>query len=324
MPIEPGTGLNPRVVVFGSLNVDLVCRVRSIARPGETVLAPRYEQLMGGKGANQAVAAARMIGTAGSVAMIGAVGDDALGVAVADNLTNERIDTSGLQTVGERTGCAFIAIDDRGENAITVASGANGQVSAAPLAAAPPEAGAILVLQMEVPVAQNLAAAAAARRTGARTVLNLAPVPSDLNGGDLEELLGLVEVLVVNETELAASAALTGIAVGDAEATAAALGRRHRLTVIATLGADGALIVPNDGAPRHIAALPVDPVDTTGAGDTFVGVFAAGLAEELEMATAAERAVVAASLACRRIGAQSAMPTRQEVEAAVPGAATTA
>ena len=323
MPAEPSAAPRPLVVVFGSLNVDLVCRVRSIARPGETVLAPRYEQLMGGKGANQAVAAARVLAGGASVAMIGAVGNDALGTAVADNLRNERIDTSGLQTVGERTGCAFIAIDDRGENAITVASGANGQVSAAALEAAPPAAGSVLVLQMEVPVAQNLAAVAAAKHSGARTVLNLAPVPSDLNGGDLEELLGLAEVLVVNETELAATAALTGIAVGDAEATAAALSRRHRLTVIATLGADGALIASDDDAARRIAALPVDPVDTTGAGDTFVGVFAAGLADGLETEAAAKRAAVAASLACRRIGAQSAMPTREEVDAVV-GAATTA
>ncbi|NDV86171.1 ribokinase [Aurantimonas aggregata] len=301
------------VVVFGSLNVDLVCRVETIARPGETVLAPGYDQLFGGKGANQAVAAARALG--GRVAMVGAVGDDALGRAVTANLAREGIDVAAIQTVPGRTGCAFISIDAAGENAITVASGANGRFTAKALDDERLDARSVLVLQMETPLAENLAAAAKARARGARVVVNLAPVPRQLDAAALEQLLALTDWLVVNETELAAAAHLAGLAAGSSAEQAGALAERHGIVVIATLGAEGAVVADPVASLQRIAAHKVSVVDTTGAGDTFVGVLAAGLATGLAVPQAASRAVIAGSLACRKIGAQSAMPTGAEIDA---------
>jgi len=306
------------VLVFGSLNVDLVCRVAAIARPGETVLAPDYEQLFGGKGANQAVAAARVLGGNGRVAMVGAVGDDELGRAVTGNLANEGIDISGLQTAPARTGCAFISIDSGGENAITVASGANARLDASALPDGLLDPSSVLVLQMETPLAASFVAAERARAIGGRVVVNLAPVPAQLDADDLARLLALADYLIVNESELAAAAGLSGIGGDEPGALATALAARFGLVVIATLGARGALVAGGDGV-HAIPALAVEPIDTTGAGDTFVGVFAAGLYNKLAAGQAAEQAVVAASLACRRVGAQSAMPTAGEIEQALAG-----
>ncbi|HEX2019576.1 MAG TPA: ribokinase [Aurantimonas sp.] len=304
------------VLVFGSLNVDLVCRVDTIARPGETVLAPGYDQLFGGKGANQAVAAARALGGKGRVVMVGAVGEDALGTAVIDNLTGEGIDTAGIRKVPDRTGCAFISIDATGENAITVASGANASLTASALDDVRLAAGSVLVLQMETPLAENLAAAARARAGGGRVIVNLAPVPRRLDAPTLERLLALSDCLIVNETELAAAADLARLKAGSAAERAAALAGRHGVVVIATLGADGAIVADPAALLRRIAAHQVTAVDTTGAGDTFVGVFAGGLASGLTVPEAAERAAVAGSLACCSVGAQSAMPTGAEIDAA--------
>ncbi|MCE7027402.1 ribokinase [Jiella avicenniae] len=308
----------PTVIVFGSVNVDLVCRVPAIARPGETVLSARYEQLNGGKGANQAVAARRS--SALPVAFAGAVGDDDLGRGARRSLDEEGIDTADLATAGERTGCAFIAIDEAGENAITVASGANLEADASGIDPSRFHEAAVLVLQMEIPRGENLAAAKRMRAAGGRVVVNLAPVPTNLRQDELAEILAASTVLVVNETELA-SAAMISQVVGEASAAMAdRLARRFAITVIATLGAGGVLIADGGGKTTHVAALPVDVVDTTGAGDTFVGVFASGLAEGLSIADAARRAAVGASLACRKVGAQTAMPSVAEIDAALAGA----
>ncbi|NDW05734.1 ribokinase [Jiella pacifica] len=312
----PETGIErPVVFVFGSVNVDLVCRVPAIARPGETVLSARYEQLYGGKGANQAVAARRS--SALPVAIAGAVGDDDLGRGARRSLDDEGIDTTNLATAGERTGCAFIAIDDEGENAITVASGANLEAGAAAVDPSLFRKAAVLVLQMEIRRGENLAAARRMTAAGGRVVVNLAPVPADLRQDELAEILAASTVLIVNESELS-SAANISRSLGDTPAaTADQLARRFAITVIATLGAEGVLIADGSGETTHVAALPVDVVDTTGAGDTFVGVFASGLAEGLSVAEAARRAAVGASLACRKVGAQTAMPSRAEIEAAL-------
>ncbi|MBO0664334.1 ribokinase [Jiella sp. MQZ9-1] len=312
----------PTVFVFGSVNIDLVCRVAAIPRPGETVLSARYEQLFGGKGANQAVAAARS-GGRGKVAFAGAVGDDDLGRAARGALEAERIDTTHLRLGGERTGCAFITIDARGENAITVASGANSDARAAAIDASSWHAETVLVLQMEIPLAESLAAARRAKAAGGRVVVNLAPVPADLRTEDLAALLATSDVLVVNETELAAAARLTQVGqVGqDApETMAAALAARSAITVIATCGGDGVLVADAAGAAgpvTRLAALTVDVVDTTGAGDTFVGVFASAFAAGDSVLEAARRAVAAASLACQKLGAQTAMPRAAEIDAAL-------
>ncbi|MBO0903055.1 ribokinase [Jiella sp. MQZ13P-4] len=303
------------VFVFGSVNVDLVCRVATIPRPGETVLSARYEQLFGGKGANQAVAAARAGGAA--VCLAGAVGDDELGERSRAALSGEGIDVGSLATTGERTGCAFITIDADGENAITVASGANLEARADAADPALFREDAVLVLQMEVPLAESLAAAERMRAAGGRVVVNLAPVPAGLRREDLRRLLAACSVLVVNETELAAAAALAGLSGETPAALAGALGAGYALAVIATLGGDGVLLADAPGTIETLPALAVDVVDTTGAGDTFVGVFASGLAAGLALPQAARRAVAAASLACRKVGAQTAMPFAAEIDAAL-------
>jgi len=307
------------VFVFGSVNIDLVCRVNSIARPGETVLSPRYEQLFGGKGANQAVAAARASSEGGRVSFVGAVGSDDLGVAATEQLKAEGIETGGLQIVSERTGCAFISIDARGENAITVASGANRLPEAARIDPSVFDDANILVLQMEVPLGESLAAARLMHAAGGRVVVNLAPVPGDLSRDDLTGLLSEADILVVNESELEAASALSEGAGSTVAEKAADLSRRFGLAVIATLGAEGVIVSQTDGTAQTIPALAVDVIDTTGAGDTFVGVLAVALSSGLSEAEAASRAAVAASLSCRKVGAQTAMPRAEEIEAALAG-----
>ncbi len=306
------------VFVFGSVNVDLVCRVPSIARPGDTVLSARYEQLNGGKGANQAVAAARS--SAVPVAFAGAVGDDDLGSGARNSLEAEGIDTANLATGRERTGCAFIAIDEAGENAITVASGANLDADAAAIDPALFRKTAVLVLQMEIPRGASLAAARRMRAAGGRVVVNLAPVPADLKQDALADLLAASNILIVNETELASAAKISEIPNETSSTMADQLARRFALTVIATLGAEGPLIADGSGKTTHVAALPVEVVDTTGAGDTFVGVFASGLAEGLSIVDAARRGAVGASLACRKVGAPTALPSGAALDAALAGA----
>ncbi|RFC66178.1 ribokinase [Fulvimarina endophytica] len=308
------TGIG-EVVVFGSLNLDLVCRVETIAHPGETVLAPRYVQMFGGKGANQAVAAARILGSGGSVRMIGAVGEDAFGASVVANLAAMGVDVSGIQHTPEPTGAAFISIDARGENAITVASGANALLGPDALHTQTFSEDTVLVLQMETPAAAGIEAARRVKAAGGSTILNLAPVPPALSAEQLRELTHSIDWLVVNEIELSAAASALGLASASIPERSADLGRHLDIDVVATLGASGVVAARRDGTLVSQPAFPVAIEDTTGAGDTFCGTFAAGLAEGLDPASAIRRATCAASLACRRVGAQSAMPHREVVEA---------
>ena len=310
------TSIAPTVFVFGSVNIDLVCRVEAIARPGETVLSPRYDQLFGGKGANQAVAAARASKVV-PVAFVGAVGDDDLGRAAREQMQRDGIDVTRLHTGTERTGCAFITIDSDGENSITVASGANLEAKADWLDPALFGQGTVLVLQMEIPLQENIAAATSMTAAGGRVIVNLAPVPSSLGADDLAQLLASTAVLVVNESELKDAAKLARLPNGDFPGMAAALAFRFCIEVIATLGAEGVLIAGPSSETQHLEAMSVDVVDTTGAGDTFVGALASGLAHNLSTQEAARRAAVAASLACRKVGAQTAMPTASEIDAAL-------
>lgn len=301
------------ITVFGSINVDLVTRVPALPRPGETVLAASYATLMGGKGANQAVAAARASGGAIGVRMTGAVGGDGFGTLARDSLAREGIDVAGVRSVSEPTGCAFIQVDDAGENVITVASGANRAVTETMLDTAALGPGDLLVVQMETPFAATVAAAAAARRRGARVIANLAPVPPGLDAGMMAALMPAIDILVVNEVE----AAHVGKALGfpdDAPAlTARRLAMQAGRAVIATLGGEGAVACTPDGGTLKAAASKIEPVDTTGAGDTFVGALAAFLGEGRELQEALLLACKAASLACMALGAQSAMPRRASI-----------
>jgi ribokinase len=302
------------ILVFGSINIDLVARVATIPRPGETVLAERYETLFGGKGANQAVAASRALGKSGAVVMVGRVGRDGFGESAIANLARNSISTDHVRKGDAPTGCAFISVDARGENAITVAAGANGTVSDADVDGALLSAARIVVLQMEVPPAASLEVARRARKRGARVLWNLAPAPATLDAALCRDIVASTDVLVVNEHEAVAFAAALGVPHADHQQAAAAIAAAGGLTCVVTAGSEGALAIHADGRRDAAPANKITPVDTTGAGDTFVGVFAAALAEERTFAAALGRACYGASLACLTLGAQAGMPDRAAID----------
>ena len=289
------------VVVVGSLNQDLVARVPRIPAPGETVLAAGHATFAGGKGANQATAAARL---GARVAMVGRVGDDDFGRQLVAGLAADGINTDFVTVDDELgSGLALINVDEAGENAITVSAGANGRVGTADVDAAAEliEAASIVLLQLEVPIAAVAAAVAAARGT---VILNPAPA-AELQA----ELLAGIDILIPNETELAL---LSSRPVADAAEVAIAAGSLPVADVVVTMGGNGALVVRRSGA-QHLAAPTVTAVDTTGAGDAFCGALAAELARGAHLEAAARFAVRAAAVAVTRHGAQAAMPTRDEV-----------
>ncbi|MBP0446312.1 ribokinase [Roseomonas sp. SSH11] len=302
------------ILVFGSINLDLVARVRAIPRPGETVLSPRHDRLFGGKGANQAVAAARARRDAAlPVRMAGAVGADDFGHAARENLRANGVEVGAVREVPEPTGCAFITVGADGENAITVASGANLSVRAEALPEAALEGLRLLVLQMEVPAAEALAMARRARARGAEVVLNLAPAPGEADAPLLPALLAAATILVANEHEAIATLSLLGEDAADPVGAMRRLAERAGLTGIVTLGAEGAVAF-GGGQAWRAPAMAIRPVDTTGAGDTFVGVLAAALAEGMALPAALGRACRGASLACLAHGAQAGMPLAAALE----------
>ena len=297
----------PRVVVVGSINVDLVVRVPRLPAPGETVTGGSFERHGGGKGANQAVAAAR---AGADVHLIGAVGDDELGDAAVAELAAEGIDVSGVSRLpGVPTGVAAILVDEAGENQIGVASGANWAldpesvaraVEAIPRAQGP---AAVCLISFEVPDPVVVAAATAAADEGMPILVSPAPARPLPEG-----LLPLGPVLTPNRGELAS---LTGD--DDVEAGARRLAALTGDPVVVTLGAQGALLVAGD----EVALVPahrVEAVDTTGAGDTFTGVLASELARGAHPQVAVARASAAAALSVTARGARSA-PTRDAVDA---------
>lgn len=285
------------VLVFGSANADIVFRLPVLPRPGETVLGPAVDFLPGGKGANQAAAAAR---DGARVAFAGAVGRDPLAAVATAALRAAGVDVSRLAEVAAPTGCAGIAVDAAGENLIMVGSGANLAARAAQVEDGALGPGTVLLLQMEVPAAENAALIHRARAAGARVLLNLAP-PGDLP----MEALRAIDLLIANAHEAAALAARLGT-----EDLRGALGR----DVVVTLGEAGARWF---GAAGMVAvpAFAVAAVDTTGAGDTWCGVLAAALDRGMAMEAAMRRASAAAALACTRPGAAASCPDAAETDA---------
>ncbi len=273
------------LLVFGSINVDLLFKVESLPRPGETVLCPGYELAAGGKGANQAAAAAR---AGAAVRMIGHVGDDSFGRFARQAMVAAGVDCAAIATSRRATGVAVIGVDQGAENQIMVASGANLDTDADQVADREFAPGVTVLCQNEVRPEASFALLERAKARGARTILNLAPA-----GAVPPQILSALDVLVVNEIEgrMAAGCA------SDAEVAAFArdLAITHDLTCVVTLGAAGALAIGPNLALR-VAALPVEPVDTTGAGDAFVGVLAASLDLGHELGAALRRASVAAGL----------------------------
>lgn len=294
------------LLVFGSINLDLGWRVARLPGAGETVMAQDVSASPGGKGANQAHAAALQ---GAPTALVGAVGDDAFADAALRGLQAAGVALEGVARQPGPTGLAGIAVDAQGENQIVVAPGANARVRHAQVADALLQRSAALLLQGEVPAEQNEALAIRARRLGVPVLLNNAPArPLP------EALLQAITVLIVNRHELHLSA--PGLPADDAAAVDA-LAARHGIDVLLTLGAQGAL-AHLQGRRWRFPAHRVAVVDTTGAGDTFAGVFAAARVQGLAAELALERATVAAALACARPGAQAAQPDRDAVEAALP------
>jgi ribokinase len=290
------------IIVFGSLNADLFFAVDRLPTPGETVLTPTVTLQPGGKGANQAAAAAL---AGAETRFVGCVGDDALGAPVLAALAAVGCDVSGVSRVPGATGTAAVMVEASGANQIVVASGANGAVRAEHLGPGDLRAGTTLVCQMEIPTAENAKVLARAKRAGVRTVLNLAPAQPVQR-----ELLDDVDVLVVNEGE---AEVLAGRQAAPA-ATARQLAARHGLTCLVTLGGAGAVAMTAEGSGWRIGVLPVTVVDTVGAGDAFVGMLAASLDRGADLPTALHRASVAAGLACTRAGAMAAMASADEIE----------
>jgi ribokinase len=297
------------IVVFGSINIDLVTQAK-IPAPGETTLGGDYATVPGGKGANQALAARR---AGAKVALVGACGADSFAGAALALINAEGVDLSATRTVAKPTGAAFIVVDPQGENAIVVAAGANAEARAEQLEGLPFGKGDLLLLQREVPEPEVDAAALLARKRGAEVMLNLAPA-----GLPSEALLGALDYLCVNEHEAATLGRELEVEASEPEAIGAELARRFGFAVIVTLGPAGA--VGFAGGERAVAAAPkVAVVDTTAAGDTFVGAFAAARDRGLSFADAMKRGVVAGSLACAKPGAQTSMPTAAEIEEAILG-----
>lgn len=303
------------VVVFGSLNIDLVMQVDHQPQVGETIITPTYAWLPGGKGGNQAIACAR---SGVKTAMVGQIGDDGFGTRILTTLKRDEVWTSGVaRHDNEPTGMAFITIDKNGDNQIVVASGANGETNAGQVPNDILGKDNVILMQMEVPHKENWDVIRRAKARGARTILNLAPA-----GSIPKEVLIDLDYLIVNQIEGRQIAAKMGLTIeNDAVALAKKLAQTANLTCIMTLGDKGSIVVRPDGQGWRVAAIPLgdDAVDTTGAGDTFCGVFAGCIFENRSLQEAMHRASVAASLACRGVGAQTAMPYADAIDQAIDG-----
>jgi ribokinase len=289
--------MSGRVIVIGSVNVDLVVSGARLPGPGETVTGGRFERHDGGKGGNQAVAAARL---GAPVEFIGAVGGDSLGTEARAALAAAGVGVDGLATTAAATGIALILVDPTGENLISVASGANRALPpdrfVAALTRLGPLGGDVVLVSNELAPAVVVAALRAAKAAA---------------DGLEPAVLELVDILTPNRGELFL---LAGSPAGWDEAEVA---ERLRVgeAVVVTLGPGGALVVPRDGAAWRVPAAAVEVADTTGAGDAFNGALAASLAEGRPLAEAVRRAVAAGSLATIRAGAREGMPTATELEA---------
>ena len=302
-------GVAPRLTVVGSLNTDLVIRAPKLPETGETVTGGEFSIFPGGKGANQAVAAARL---GAEVTMVGCVGGDDFGRRLVDGLKAEGIDAVHVRVDPDVvSGVAFITVDSAARNTIVVASGANARVSVYDVDAARDAIGAsqVLLLQLEVPVEVVAHAAAQARRSGCRVILDPAPahpLPDDLYPN--------LDVINPNEVE---AKLLTGISIDDPQAAGRAadqLVSRGCKVVVIKMGARGAFLA-GGGAREMVPAIPVDAVDSTAAGDAFAGALAVALAEGKSLEPAVRFANATAAISVTRMGAQPSMPRRDEVVA---------
>ena len=293
------------VLVIGSLNADLVVRAPHFPQPGETISGGDLHIIPGGKGANQAVAAARQ---GASVAMLGRVGQDGFGDFLLDNLKNNHVEISNIERDDASTGTAIIVVDENGQNSIVLSAGANGKVSPADVDHASALRPSLILLQLEIPTLTVFHAAQYARKNNIRVILNPAPAKPLP-----DELISLADFIIPNETELSL---LTGLEVKDipsAEQAAKVLLKRGAKNVIVTLGEKGALFVSSKQV-THVDTYKVDVVDTTAAGDAFIGGFASALLRGFEIEEAVKYANACGALAATKFGAQPSLPTKEEVE----------
>ncbi|PRD43469.1 ribokinase [Phyllobacterium phragmitis] len=291
------------ITVIGSINLDLIAKTAQLPKPGETVSGSDFQSAPGGKGANQALAAAR---ADAKVRMVGAIGNDAFGGQAVALLDAGGIDLAPVRKADVATGIALITVEASGENVIVVVPGANGTVSQSDVDVASLSGGHLL-LQHEIPLATVKAALDAARASGTTSILNIAPWRDEA-----AELLSLADIVIANETEFDLAADRLKLRGSDRDERMADFAARTDRTVIVTLGAEG-LRVATPQEQFAVAAHPVKPVDTTGAGDTFCGYLAAGLDMGLELKDACRRAATAASFACLKPGAQPAIPFSAEL-----------
>ncbi|MEO6015062.1 MAG: ribokinase [Devosia sp.] len=293
------------IVVFGSINLDLIGKVSRIPQPGETVPGTDFSTAPGGKGANQALAARR---AGASVKMIGAAGKDSMGDQALALLEADGVDLSDVARSDTAQGVAMIFVDDAGENVIGILPGANGElsISDAERTLMVLTSADVLIVQQEIAPGSTIRALSMASERGARSILNTAPFLDTTR-----EAAKRADIVVANETEFALLAGE-----GDLDEKMEGYVAATKRTIIVTLGPDGAKAMSPD-AKFSVPAMKVTPVDTVGAGDTFVGYLAAGLEAGLDLEAAMRRAAVAASLACLKPGAQPAIPYAGEVEAAM-------
>lgn len=299
-----------KIIVVGSCNTDMVVKSEHLPLPGETVLGGDFFMNLGGKGANQAVAAARL---GANTTLVCKVGEDLFGENAIKTFEKEGINTSFIYKSSDKpSGIALINVDKNGENCITVASGANGELSVDDIKSVKKEIeeAAFLILQLEIPIETVTFAAKTAYEAGTKVILNPAPAPKSPLP---EELYKYIDILIPNETE---TQIITDIKIKTLDAAEQAINVMHERgvkNVIITMGARGAVTIENNEL-IHIPAYKVKATDTTAAGDTFCGALCVGLSDGLSLTEAIKFASKASSISVTRMGAQSSMPYRKELE----------
>ncbi|MBL8578038.1 MAG: ribokinase [Mesorhizobium sp.] len=299
------------ITVVGSINLDLIANVDRLPAPGETLRSGGFATAPGGKGANQALAAAR---AGGQVRMIGAVGRDGFAAEALGCLKEGGVQLSSVREAAAATGIALIFVDGKGENVIVIAPGANDTVLPGDLARTDFRKSEVVLMQLEIPLATVEAALQAVTEAGGISVLNTAPFRAEA-----AKLLPMSDFVVANETEFDLYADALKLDGGDRKTRMSHFAKRTGRTVIVTLGADGVIAASPEGE-LEVPALAITPVDTVGAGDTFCGYLGAGLAAGLSLEHALRRAAAAGSLACLKPGAQPAVPSAKEVDEALADA----